>query len=195
LLSLQQPHPSQPPQPTILHNNSNSGTSPRASFSATRRFFQHIVLRKPNVATAASFSSLPPVIIADLQNGNIPLGKEPDNTDAFGEQGWKIVHRKRFKGKNGIGETRHPANMKSSPTATSILDEEIDPSDQVTCSVFVKWQPEEEEESDLNQSKYTMTMSPLYEVTKNDNNDERVSFFSIIKIVGIAMNNIAVIEF
>ncbi|KAG2234549.1 phosphatidylinositol 3 and 4-kinase-domain-containing protein, partial [Thamnidium elegans] len=147
--------------------------SPRASFSATnipdatRRFFQTklpIVFRK-DMASTASFSSLPAVIIADLQNGNIPdLKKTYDENSNVGDQGWAIVHRRRFKGKNGIGETRHPANINSTVNDT-VLDEEIDPSDQVTCSVFVKW------EVDQQPKQYMMAMAPLYE--SNQNEEER----------------------
>lgn len=197
-------------------NNTTSSTSPphspRASFSAThatRRFFETkfpIVFRKDIKSTAAaSFSSLPAVIIADLQNGNIPdldhhRKKEEvvaagGNRGVVGEQGWNIIHRRRFRGKNGIGETRHPANTNaaehqqqqphlasrtrsssSQPSSHIVLDEEIDPSDQVTCSVFVKWQEEEKESELTNKKQYTMTKSHVYEGIKvEDDIDERVS--------------------
>jgi hypothetical protein len=148
--------------------------SPRASFSAatnvTRRFFQTklpIVFRK-DMGNTASFSSLPAVIVADLQNGHIPAynrGQTGDDT-VKNDQGWTIVHRRRFRGKYGIGESRHPA----SSAFTTIADEEVDPSDQVTCSVFVKWQPNEIEEQ------YTMTMSPLFNEANNkqEAKEERV---------------------
>lgn len=160
-----------------LNNTQSPPHSPRASFSATnfpdatRRFFQTklpIVFRK-DMASTASFASLPAVIIADLQNGNIPDITKETETLQLGDHGWAIVHRRRFRGKHGIGETRHPANIKS-PVNNTILDEEIDPSDQVTCSVFVKWESEEQPKQ------YTMAMSPVYESNhKEENDDERVS--------------------
>lgn len=148
-------------------NHRRPSHSPRTSFSvvpdATRRFFSTklpIAFRK-DMGSTASFSSLPPVIIADFQNGNIPQLGDKDAETQVGDQGWAIVHRRRFKGKHGIGETRHPAQ--ESPDLDMVLDEEIDPSDQVTCSVFVKWQP------DNDTQQYTMIMSPLY-----DNNNKKV---------------------
>lgn len=161
--------------------------SPRASFSAathvTRRFFQTklpIVFRR-DMASTASFSSLPPVIIADLQNGNIPEKSQQDESGTKNDQGWTIIHKRRFRGKHGIGESRHPASSNDS-VAEVLIDEEIDPSDQVTCSVFVKWQPEDEEaEGDeaAQSQPYTMTMSPLFNTNNNneqdENTDDRVS--------------------
>ncbi|CEG77846.1 hypothetical protein RMATCC62417_12534 [Rhizopus microsporus] len=85
------PHLSQNLQPTP-HSPTKSSFS-----EATRRFFQSklpIVLRKDMAITAASFASLPPVIIADLQNGNMPT------TTNVNELGWAIVRRKRYRGKN-----------------------------------------------------------------------------------------------
>lgn len=156
-----------------FHNTQSPPHSPRASFSgipdATRRFFQTklpIAFRK-DMASTASFASLPAVIIADLQNGNLPIMDDTEST--IGDQGWTIVHRRPFRGKHGIGETRHPANIQS-PVNNTILDEEIDPSDQVTCSVFVKY---EEPQQQQVQPQYTMTMSPLYDNQKPDT-DERV---------------------
>ncbi|KAG1107960.1 hypothetical protein G6F42_016173 [Rhizopus arrhizus] len=141
--------------------------SPRASFSAarhvTRRFFQTrlpIVFRK-DMASTASFSSLPPVLIADLQNGNIPEIAQQDELGSKNDQGWTIIHKRRFRGKHGIGESRHPASSHNSMMEV-MIDEEIDPSDQVTCSVFVKWQPESEESEEQQPQPYTMTMSPLF---------------------------------
>jgi hypothetical protein len=200
----------QPPPPLSTSTSSTSPPhSPRTSFSATnatRRFFQTkfpIVFRKDiKNSSAASFSSLPAVIIADLQNGNIPFDKKKEevveingNIAVVGEQGWVIVHRRRFRGKNGIGETRHPANntaaaatqpplmTRSSSTQLStsnvISDEEIDPSDQVTCSVFVKWQDDNQEEGNepsKQKQQYTMTMSPLYEGIKAEDEDDRVTY-------------------
>ncbi|KAI7890843.1 phosphatidylinositol 3 and 4-kinase-domain-containing protein, partial [Mucor mucedo] len=155
-----------------FHTAQSPPHSPRASFSAipdaTRRFFQTklpIVFRK-DMASTASFASLPAVIIADLQNGNLPIMDDAEST--IGDQGWTIVHRRRFRGKHGIGETRHPANIQS-PVNNAILDEEIDPSDQVTCSVFVKCEEQQV------QPQYTMTMSPLYDNQKPDT-DERVFY-------------------
>lgn len=155
--------------------------SPRASFSAatnvTRRFFQTklpIAFRK-DMGNTASFSSLPAVILADLQNGHIPAYRrnQTDEDAIQNDQGWTIVHRRRFRGKYGIGESRHPASTKF-----TIADEEIDPSDQVTCSVFVKWQ-----ETDQVPDQYTMTMSPLFNEPDNKKEQEdrvkikrRVSF-------------------
>ncbi|KAI8640407.1 phosphatidylinositol 3 and 4-kinase-domain-containing protein [Parasitella parasitica] len=160
--------------------------SPRASFSAathvTRRFFQTklpIVFRK-DMASTASFSSLPPVIIADLQNGNIPEISQQDGSDAKNEQGWVIIHKRRFRGKHGIGESRHPASSNNS-VAEVLIDEEIDPSDQVTCSVFVKWTPdsEQEEEGAGGQDKpYTMTISPLFSTNKEQDEDANARHFS-----------------
>lgn len=126
---------------TFPINTQSPPHSPRASFSATnfpdatRRFFQTklpIVFRK-DMASTASFASLPAVIIADLQNGNIPETNDSE-TLQLGDHGWAIVHRRRFRGKHGIGETRHPANIKS-PANSTILDEEIDPSDHI-CRPF-----------------------------------------------------------
>jgi hypothetical protein len=147
--------------------------SPRTSFSATRHFFQSKLFGNSITTSAASFSSLPAAIVADLQNGNIPITAHNDTDTAqhnMNDQGWSIVHRRRFKGKHGIGESRHPKNIKS-PVASiddAMIDEELDPSDQVTCSVFVKW--------DANQvvnQQYTMNMSPVYE-QKDNEAEERV---------------------
>lgn len=161
------------------HNaNNNNMKAPRSSFSvpdATRRFFQTklpIAFGKDMGSTAASFSSLPPVIIADFQSGNLPeFGSNEDETQV-GDQGWVIVHRRRFKGKHGIGETRHQADT------DEVLDEEIDPSDQVTCSVFVKWEPDTSTHTTAitQPQPYTMT-SPVYDKSssKKAEDDERVS--------------------
>lgn len=156
------------------NNNNNSTKPPRSSFSvpdATRRFFQTklpIAFGKDMGSTAASFSSLPPVIIADFQSGNLPeFGSNEDETQV-GDQGWVIVHRRRFKGKHGIGETRHQTDT------DEVLDEEIDPSDQVTCSVFVKWEPDKSAHTTQPQP-YTMT-SPVYDKSSSKAvDDERVS--------------------
>lgn len=159
------------------HNaNNNNMKAPRSSFSvpdATRRFFQTklpIAFGKDMGSTAASFSSLPPVIIADFQSGNLPeFGSNEDETQV-GDQGWVIVHRRRFKGKHGIGETRHQADT------DEVLDEEIDPSDQVTCSVFVKWEPDTSTHTTAitQPQPYTMT-SPVYDKSssKKAEDDER----------------------
>lgn len=158
--------------------------SPRPSFSATRHFFQS---KLPHVfgnnitSTAASFSSLPAIIVADLQNGNIPISNtvnsdmngDTTSNPMYNDQGWAIVRRKRFKGKHGIGESRHPKNVKSpiSSIDDAMIDEEVDPSDQVTCSVFVRY----ESGVQVVDQQYTMTMSPMYkQETKVDDSDERV---------------------
>ncbi|CAO3689512.1 hypothetical protein G6F70_002849 [Rhizopus microsporus] len=178
------PHLSQNLQPTP-HSPTKSSFS-----EATRRFFQSklpIVLRKDMAITAASFASLPPVIIADLQNGNMPT------TTNVNELGWAIVRRKRYRGKNGVGETRHHHQTKSpTPSLFDVVDEEIDPSDQVTCSIFVKW--EKTEGTD------TMTMSPLLnELTKQNKKEDRhfkdpipvtsEKFLEIVQSVRIAIEN------
>ncbi|OBZ91874.1 Phosphatidylinositol 4-kinase lsb6 [Choanephora cucurbitarum] len=129
---------------------------PRASFSATRRFFQNklpIVFRKDLNCTTASFSSLPAAIVADLQTGHVPVVQREDPW--LTDQGWAIVRRRRYKGKHGIGETRHPHDIQS-PSSSVLLDEEVDPSDQVTCSVFVKWEPQQE-------PRMTHAHTPTYE--------------------------------
>ncbi|CAO3608650.1 unnamed protein product [Mucor fragilis] len=151
--------------------------SPRASFSAathvTRRFFQTklpIVFRK-DMASTASFSSLPPVLIADLQNGNIPEIAQQDESGSKNDQGWTIIHKRRFRGKHGIGESRHP-NSSSTSAIEVMIDEEIDPSDQVTCSVFVKWLSEGEPGEQQQPQPYTMTMSPLF-ANKEDQQAEQ----------------------
>ncbi|CEP14748.1 hypothetical protein [Parasitella parasitica] len=162
--------------------------SPRASFSAathvTRRFFQAklpIVFRK-DMASTASFSSLPPVIIADLQNGNIPEISQQGGSGAKNDQGWVIIHKRRFRGKHGIGESRHPASSNNS-VAEVLIDEEIDPSDQVTCSVFVKWAPDSEQDQEVGghdkdkPQPYTMTMSPLFSTHKEQDEDTDVRYF------------------
>ncbi|KAI8369753.1 phosphatidylinositol 3 and 4-kinase-domain-containing protein [Blakeslea trispora] len=114
--------------------------STRASFSATRRFFENklpTVFRSRDIhCTTASFSSLPAAIVADLQAGHVPVRKKKAG---WNDQGWAIVRRRRYRGKHGIGETRHP--QIASPSSSVLLDEEVDPSDQVTCSVFVQTQP------------------------------------------------------
>lgn len=167
---------------TLGVNNKVPAHSPRTSFSvpdATRRFFSTklpIAFRK-DMGSTASFSSLPPVIIADFQNGDIPEfnGNNLENTQV-GDQGWVIIHRRRFKGKHGIGETRHPVtrtNTNTSNDSDIVLDEEIDPSDQVTCSVFVKWTPTTEESQQSQQ--YTMS-TRLYDTTKAEPEEERVLY-------------------
>ncbi|KAI8986428.1 phosphatidylinositol 3 and 4-kinase-domain-containing protein [Pilobolus umbonatus] len=153
--------------PTLSKPHHSPPHSPRASFSAatalpdtTRHFFQTklpIVFRK-DMGSAASFSSLPAVIIADLQNGDIPeykAGKKMTQ-DLEGancnDQGWYIVHSRRYKGKHGVGEARHKSTGRRSKSRSSsvvdmaLVDEEIDPSDQVTCSVFVPWRPDQHHE-------------------------------------------------
>ncbi|CAO3701378.1 unnamed protein product [Rhizopus stolonifer] len=133
----------------------------KSSFSdATRRFFQAklpVVFRK-DMAITASFASLHAVIIADLQNGDIPTAGSID-------QGWTIVHRRRYRGKNGVGESRHNTKSPVSSVLDLVVDEEVDPSDQVTCSVFVKWEKIEEP--------YKMTMSPLLNEISGHKKEER----------------------
>lgn len=143
----------------------------KSSFSnATRRFFQTklpIVFRK-DMAITASFASLPAVIIADLQNGNVP-------TAGLNDQGWTIVHRRRYRGKNGVGETRH--NNTKSPASSLfdfVVDEEIDPSDQVTCSVFVKW---ETDDNNNDSYKMTNTMSSLQKKDERVIKKKGIDFF------------------
>ncbi|RCH94756.1 phosphatidyl inositol kinase, partial [Rhizopus stolonifer] len=163
---------------------------------ATRRFFQDklpTVFRKDMCCTTASFSSLPAVIVADLQSGNIPLRKHGEESHTGTDQGWTIIRRRRYRGKHGIGEARHPNDV-SSPSSSVLIDEEIDPSDQVTCSVFVKWQPLEE------QAEYSMAVSPLlHELPHQKDKDERSfddpipvteeKFKEIIKSVQEAIEN------
>ncbi|KAI9470839.1 MAG: phosphatidylinositol 3 and 4-kinase-domain-containing protein [Benjaminiella poitrasii] len=172
-----------PLAPTPHHSPPHS---PRPSLTAathvTRRFFQTklpIVFRK-DMGSAASFSSLPAAIVVDLQNGHIPTTKttHADNKPFVrNDQGWVIVHRRRFRGKDGVGESRHPnrtiteaATAAAAVAAGMMIDEEIDPSDQVTCSVFVKWQPSTAEE-ERNQQEYTMTASPLFGIKNKDDYD------------------------
>ncbi|KAI7900815.1 uncharacterized protein BX663DRAFT_516621, partial [Cokeromyces recurvatus] len=163
---------SQTLQLTTPHHSPPNSSRPSltTATNVTRRFFETklpIVFRKDMNSSAASFSSLPAVIVADLQNGDIPIGV--DKTTIISEQGWAIIDRRRFKGKNGIGESRHPFKQ------TNVIDEEIDPSDQVTCSVFVKWQPSEE------RHEYTMITSPLFNKKETNDMDQNERVKSIKK--------------
>jgi hypothetical protein len=157
----------------ISHSHHHSPRTSFAAAEATRRFFQTklpVVFRK-ELGSTASFSSLPAVIVADLQCGNIPsVNSGDDNTNTNMEDyGWTILHRRRFKGKGGVGETRRPMSPNSSIIDIQV-DEEIDPSDQVTCSVFVLWDPNQE------QQQYTMTMRSFQEPSLEE--DDRVNIMN-----------------
>ncbi|KAI8882855.1 hypothetical protein K501DRAFT_250578 [Backusella circina FSU 941] len=184
---------SQASHPTHTHH------SPRTSFAAaeaTRRFFQTklpVVFRK-ELGSTASFSSLPAVIVADLQCGHIPSSSDESTTTASNmeDYGWTILHRRRFRGKGGVGETRRPLSPNSSVID---MDEEIDPSDQVTCSVFVLWDPNHQ---DQQQQQYTMTMRSFHEPFIEEEDDRHFddpiptteqNFAHIIQTVRTAIDN------
>lgn len=67
-----------------------------------------------------------------------------------------------------------------------MIDEEIDPSDQVTCSVFVKWLSEGEPGEQQQPQPYTMTMSPLFankEDQQAEQQDVRVSILIVFQVI------------
>ncbi|KAI8981837.1 phosphatidylinositol 3 and 4-kinase-domain-containing protein [Mycotypha africana] len=172
--------------PLLCHSSPSSPIRSPRSTSSTRHhhrrhhsrfhrhgFFFHRISKEYARGQKASFASLPAMMIADLQNGYIPeLSSREDEL----ESGWTILHRRRYKGKEGIGESRHPPGAimftdddKSSISEASMIDEEMDPSDQVSCSVFVHWEPNNDKHPATSNDAYTMTMPSLFnDQSKNE---------------------------
>lgn len=133
----------------------------RASFSAkraaelptaTRQFIQSKLPFRRKTANEASFASLPSVIMADIQQGDMP-GQADPLLKELPKRGWTIVRRRRFRGRRrmvGKKSTRRGSLDDDNDTATRdqhtlAFDKMLMPTDPLSTSVFVKWDPASEE--------------------------------------------------
>ncbi|KAF7732049.1 phosphatidyl inositol kinase [Apophysomyces ossiformis] len=99
--------------------------------TATRDFLKS---KLPNVVFGKSknnrASFLPPVILADMQAGHLHAQEE----DLLMSRGWKIVRRRRFRGRGGVGETQVGKKARNKRPDVSIRTGD---NNQLSSSVFV----------------------------------------------------------
>ncbi|KAI9490636.1 phosphatidylinositol 3 and 4-kinase-domain-containing protein [Zychaea mexicana] len=138
---------------TILEDdNEEAGLfhfSARASMSAkraaeipiaTQRYIRNKLPFRKKTATEASFASLPQVIMADIQQGDMPSQADPMLKE-LPKRGWTIVRRRRFRGgrRRMLGKNKkHVRGMSLTPLS---FDNTLAQTDQLSTSVFVKWDP------------------------------------------------------
>ncbi|KAI8381001.1 phosphatidylinositol 3 and 4-kinase-domain-containing protein [Radiomyces spectabilis] len=168
LPTLPQPFPNLPSSestsepPPIVPRSSFSSKRPNIP-DATKRFLKsklpNVVFRK-SLGPTASFDSLPSVILADIQNGHMPTQADPLLKE-IDSRGWTIVHRRRYRGRRKADKhTTRQKNVYSPIPSLLVADDEFHPSDKVTCSVFVKWVPEERRDPSA------MTLKDMTESTR-----------------------------
>ncbi|KAI8137082.1 phosphatidylinositol 3 and 4-kinase-domain-containing protein [Fennellomyces sp. T-0311] len=104
---------------------------------ATQRFIRSKLPFRKTTATEASFASLPKVIMADIQQGDMPSQADPTLKE-LSKRGWTIVRRRRLRGRRRmLGNKKH---VRGELTPLS-FDNTLAPTDQLSTSVFVKWDP------------------------------------------------------
>ncbi|KAI9320993.1 phosphatidylinositol 3 and 4-kinase-domain-containing protein [Dichotomocladium elegans] len=138
--------PSQPPPPPSF--------SQRASFSArraaeiptaTRHFIQSKLPFRRKTASEASFASLPQVVIADIQQGDMPAQSDPLLKE-LPKRGWTIVRRRRFRGRRRmLGNKKNERGI----LAPLPFDKSLVQTDTISASVFVKWDPSRSTSSNI----------------------------------------------
>ena len=128
----------------------------RASFSAkraaelptaTRQFIQSKLPFRRKTASEASFASLPSVIMADIQQGDMP-GQSDPLLKELPKRGWTIVRRRRFRGRRrmvGKSTRRGSLDNTTRDQHTLAFDNMLMPTDPLSTSVFVKWDPASED--------------------------------------------------
>ncbi|KAI9261590.1 phosphatidylinositol 3 and 4-kinase-domain-containing protein [Phascolomyces articulosus] len=112
---------------------------------ATQRFIKNKLPFRKKTASEASFASLPKVIMSDIQQGDMPSQADPMLKE-LPKRGWTIVRRRRLRGRRRmLGNKKHvhhhgQQQPPASPTTRSLLlDTPLAPTDQLSTSVFVKW--------------------------------------------------------
>ncbi|ORX45879.1 hypothetical protein DM01DRAFT_1339836 [Hesseltinella vesiculosa] len=99
---------------------SSTGESPLIHLpKVTRDYFHNKWL--PSKAPRATLANLPLIIVADIQQGNLPIKTDPALLD-LSSRGWTIVHHRLFKRNAKDSSNNHP----------------FQPSNQLSTSVFVK---------------------------------------------------------
>ncbi|KAG2220515.1 hypothetical protein INT45_000926 [Circinella minor] len=107
---------------------------------ATQRFIKSKLPFRKKTATEASFASLPKVIMADIQQGDMPSQADPMLKE-LSKRGWTIVRRRRFRGRRrmlGNKKKKHVDYLSLTPLS---FDNTLTQTDQLSTSVFVKWDP------------------------------------------------------
>ncbi|ORY97307.1 phosphatidylinositol 3 and 4-kinase-domain-containing protein [Syncephalastrum racemosum] len=146
------PSLAQSPPPVIedhhaLAEDEDTSFSARASFSAkraaefpnaTRQFIKSKLPFRKTMAAEASFASLPSVVMADIQQGDIPARSDPLHKE-LPKRGWTIVRRRRFRGRRRMRGHKKHVQMRAPLAFTDALS----CTDPIYSSVFVKWTPEQ----------------------------------------------------
>ncbi|CAO3595577.1 unnamed protein product [Absidia cylindrospora] len=149
----------QPSTTTNNNNNNNSSFLPNDTLAklpqTTRDYFHNKWL--PSKANKATLANMPPAIVSDIQQGNIPSHADPTLRE-LDVRGWTIAHRRLYRlrkqkkkkkkskkaGADGIGGGKHMIPGTSGGDTTdddgndTYLDSSLQPSNQLSASVFIK---------------------------------------------------------
>ena len=107
---------------------------------ATQRFIKNKLPFRKKTATEASFASLPKVIMADIQQGDMPSQADPMLKE-LSKRGWTIVRRRRFRGRRRMLGNKKKRHVDYSSLTPLSFDNTLAQTDQLSTSVFVKWDP------------------------------------------------------
>lgn len=137
-------------EPTIAARASFSAKRAAQIPTATRQYIKSKLPFRRTMAAEASFATLPEVIMADIQNGDLPAQTDPFLKE-LPKRGWTIVRRRRLRGRRKMLGNKKYGDEELARSSSLPFDKSLGQADHLSTSVFVKWEPQNDSQTMMNQ--------------------------------------------